>query len=129
MPAPMLNGSASRAPVAVRTLPAVAIIADLIVAGDQFGRLPRISAATPAMCGDAIDVPDSGPNVPPPFGPGARAATMSTPGAAMSGLTRSPPLVRSGPREENPATTGTGVGGRPVWSPTSSAIVGFGVAM
>src|SRR6478752_5311055 len=69
------------------------------------------SAATPAMCGVAIDVPDSLSHRLPAWFCGETAATMSTPGAMMSGLPRSPPLKSDGPRDEKLATIGaSGVG-------------------
>ena len=47
--------------------------------------------------------------LPPLFG-GATAAMTSTPGAMMSGLSRSPPPARAGPRDEKPATIGALIG-------------------
>src|SRR5215471_4210268 len=90
---------------------AVVIIADLTSIGDQSGCLEIRSAAMPAMCGVAIDVPDSASHRLPAWFSGETAATMSTPGAMMSGLPRLPPLKSDGPRDENAATTGaSGVG-------------------
>lgn len=60
--------------------------ADLIAAGDQFLCTDLIRAAMPAIWGQDIEVPDSSANpllFPKPNG--IYAATMSTPGAAMSG--------------------------------------------
>src|ERR1051325_10928043 len=90
---------------------AVVIIADLTSIGDQSGCLAISSAAMPVMCGVAIEVPDSLSHRLPAWFSGETAATMSTPGAMMSGLPRSPPLKSDGPRDENAATTGaSGVG-------------------
>src|SRR5699024_10137667 len=93
---------------------AVVIIADLTSIGDQSGCFDMSSAATPAMCGVAIDVPDSLSHRLPAWFCGETAATMSTPGAMMSGLPRSPPLKSDGPRDEKPATTGASGVGAPV---------------
>ena len=90
------------------------ISADLTSIGDQSGCLEMSSAATPAMCGVAIDVPDSLSHRLPAWFSGETAATMSTPGAMMSGLPRSPPLKSDGPRDEKPATTGASGVGTPV---------------
>src|ERR1700749_382586 len=85
---------------------AVVISADLTSIGDQSGCFDMSRAATPAMCGVGIDVPDSLSHRLPEWFCGETAATMSTPGARMSGLPRSPPLKSDGPRDEKPATTG-----------------------
>src|SRR3954452_17920331 len=90
---------------------AVVISADLTSIGDQSGCLAISSAAMPVMCGVAIEVPDSLSHRLPEWFAGETAATMSTPGAMMSGLPRSPPLKSDGPRDEKSATTGaSGVG-------------------
>src|SRR5262245_41111248 len=90
---------------------AVVIIADLTSIGDQSGCLAISSAAMPVMCGVAIEVPDSLSHRLPAWFAGETAATMSTPGAMMSGLPRSPPLKSDGPRDEKLATRGaSGVG-------------------
>ena len=82
------------------------IIADRTAVGDQVGFLLRIRAAIPAMCGVAIEVPDSRSHRLPSWFAGETAASTSTPGAMMSGFSRSPPLLGDGPREENAATAG-----------------------
>ncbi len=51
------------------------------------------------MCGVAIDVPDIIAKVP-SCSAGETAAITSVPGAAMSGLIRSPPLSVDGPDDE-----------------------------
>src|SRR5690242_12911237 len=90
---------------------AVVIIADLTSIGDQSGCFAISRAAMPVMCGVAIEVPDSLSHRLPEWFSGETAATMSTPGAMMSGLPRSPPLKSDGPRDEKSATTGaSGVG-------------------
>src|SRR5439155_18824844 len=86
--------------------PAVVIIADRTANGDQVGFLLRMRAAIPAMCGVAIEVPDSRSHRLPSWFAGDTAASTSTPGAMMSGFNRSPPLLGDGPREENAATAG-----------------------
>src|SRR4029078_10309704 len=89
----------------------VVVLAYLTSIGDESGCLAISSAAMPVMCGVAIEVPDSLSHRLPAWFSGETAATMSTPGAMMSGLPRSPPLKSDGPRDENPATTGaSGVG-------------------
>src|SRR5262249_48199610 len=103
---------------------AVVMIADLTSIGDQSGCLDMSRAATPAMCGVACDVPDSLSHKLPAWFCGETAATMSTPGAMMSGLPRSPPLKSDGPTEENPASTGASAR---VATPAPSAAVGFAV--
>ena len=77
------------------------------------------------MCGDAIEVPEYMSNLRSSFDGGATAARMLTPGAARSGLSRSLLLASAGPREENPAICGTGVGFFPVTSPSLNAAVAF----
>ncbi len=81
-------------------------MADFTHIGLQSGCLLRISAATPAMCGVAIEVPDSASYRLPLWFAGETAAMTSTPGAMMSGLSRPPPLDFDGPRLENDATAG-----------------------
>ena len=103
---------------------AVVIIADLIAMGVALGLTPRYSPARPAMCGDDIEVPDRKSQSRPPLGPGATAAMTLTPGAVMSGLSRSLSLDSAGPREEKLATWGTGVGAPPVVSPGVNVAVG-----
>src|SRR5215213_3207012 len=82
--------------------------ADLISAGDHVGCASLSRAATPATCGLAIDVPLSRSNDRPVSG--ETAARMSTPGAATSGLRMSPPALVLGPRDENSAMYGAGLG-------------------
>src|SRR5215217_7201614 len=55
-------------------------------------------------------------------------ARTLTPGAAMSGFSRSPPDARVGPRDEKPAIWGAGAGGRPVRSPLTRLTVSAGLA-
>src|SRR5262245_15396385 len=76
-------------------------------AGDQDGCSAFSSAPMPAMCGDDIDVPDMKSHDRPWFDGGATAATTSLPGAAMSGLRMSPPVVVDGPRDEKSVISGT----------------------
>src|SRR5262249_25160394 len=85
---------------------AVVIIADLTSIGVQSGCLEISRAAMPVMCGVAIEVPDSASHRLPAWFSGETAATMSTPGAMMSGLPRLPVLKSDGPRDENAATVG-----------------------
>src|SRR4029078_3605057 len=85
---------------------AVVIIAGLTFIGDQSGCLALSSAAMPVMCGVAIEVPASLSHRLPAWFSGQTAATMSTPGAMMSGLPRSPPLKSDGARAEHHATNG-----------------------
>src|SRR3979409_2333755 len=80
--------------------------ADLISAGVQDGCLPLNSAAIPAMCGLAIEVPEYASKLLPALPDGATAATTSTPGGAMSGLRRSPCADRTGPDAEKLAICG-----------------------
>ena len=61
----------------------------------------------PAMCGEAIDVPDMKSNMRPWAIGGAVSATTSLPGDAMSGLRMSPPVVVDGPRDEKSVISGT----------------------
>ena len=91
-----------------RTSVALVISADLIAIGDQPGWRSFSRAATPATCGDDIEVPLRRLNERPAWPGGATAARMSWPGAITSGLRRSPPPARSGPRDENEAVTGAG---------------------
>ena len=81
--------------------------ADWTADGDQPGCAARMSsAAMPAMCGLDMEVPDS-PSYRLPWWPGGETpAMMSTPGAVMSGLIRSPPPATAGPAEENAAIAG-----------------------
>src|SRR6185437_10957729 len=83
------------------------MIADFTSDGSQFGYLAISSAPIPAMCGDAIDVPDMKSHDRLWFDGGATAATTSLPGAAMSGLRMSPPVVVDGPRDEKSVISGT----------------------
>src|SRR5262249_58203305 len=103
---------------------AVVMSADFTSIGDQVGCADMSSAATPAMCGVAIDVPDSLSHRLPAWFSGETAATMLTPGAMMSGLPRSPPLNRDGPADEKPATTGAST---LTGTPAPSEAVGFAV--
>src|SRR5687767_5114008 len=80
--------------------------ADLIAAGDQSGCACVSSAPRPATCGLDIEVPLSRSNERPLSG--ETAARTSTPGAETSGLSRSPPAPRRGPRDENAAIFGAG---------------------
>src|SRR6478735_3366695 len=104
------------------------MMADLTAAGDHVGFLPSSSAPEPAMCGDAMDVPDRKPNVSPLKPTGETAASTATPGAVTSGLSRSPLDARVGPREENSAICGTGGGSAPVVSVAFRLAVMPGVA-
>src|SRR5512139_2168985 len=88
-----------------RVWEAVVINADLIAAGDQVGYFCFKSAARPAMCGLDMEVPLRKSKLR-PASLGDMAARTSTPGAMMSGLSRSPPPASAGPREENEATSG-----------------------
>src|SRR5215468_5498393 len=103
---------------------AVVISADLMVIGSQLGLALLSRAAMPAMCGLDIEVPDSALKLLPSLA-GEIAAMTSTPGAVMSGFSRSPPPARDGPTDEKPAMIGarTGVG-----SVTDSDAVAPGVA-
>ena len=85
----------------------VVINADLISDGSHVGWAALMRAPRPAMCGDAIDVPEIRSQSRPKWKGGATAAMMSTPGAAMSGLRMSPSVVVDGPRDENAAISGT----------------------
>nr|CAB3484526.1 unnamed protein product [Digitaria exilis] len=86
---------------------AVVIIADRIAAGVQSRCTDRSSAATPATCGDAMDVPETSAYlVKSFFSPismisllGTHAARMSTPGATTSGF-KIVGLICPGPRAE-----------------------------
>src|SRR4051794_20954853 len=80
----------------------------LTAIGDQFGCRSFRRAARPATCGADMDVPESRLKPYPRFVEGDTAARMSCPGAMTSGLSRSPPPARSGPREENEAVNGAG---------------------
>src|SRR5262245_17190641 len=87
---------------------ALVINADLIHIGDQSGCLLRDSAAIPEMCGADSEVPDSELKLLPVAG--ATAAMTSTPGAVMSGFSRSPPPALAGPNDEKPAIAGARTG-------------------
>src|SRR5688572_943165 len=96
-------------PPVLSVVVAVVMSADLTHIGDQVGLALMSNAARPATCGEDIDVPEmtskSWPRV-----PGAYAATMSTPGAVMSGLSRSPLPAIAGPVDEKPAICGARTG-------------------
>ncbi len=100
-PAPISNGSAAVI-LSSFTKPsyAVSISADLISAGVQSGCSAVRSAAEPASCGLAIEVPPYRASSVSPSGsitPSATAARISTPGAAISGFSTSKVVL--GPRE------------------------------
>ncbi|WBS00797.1 hypothetical protein OU994_21130 [Pseudoduganella sp. SL102] len=111
-----------------RVCAAVVISADLIAAGDQPGCCWRSSAARPATCGLAIDVPVWKPNRAEPgavpawtmllrysWSPaGVMPARISRPGAARSGF-MTPGTTMFGPRDENDVTEGDGC--RLSWMP------------
>ncbi len=80
-------------------------MADFTAIGDHVGCFPKKSAAAPATCGAAIEVPERKSKLR-PRGSGEKAARMATPGPEMSGFSRSPPLPTDGPREEKPAICG-----------------------
>src|SRR5215217_409426 len=103
-------------------------MADLTAAGVHRGCLLNTSAPKPAMCGAAMEVPDIKPNCAPWLPIVETPARTFTPGAAMSGFSRSPPEARLGPREENPASCGAGAGGSPVRSPLTRLTVNAGLA-
>ena len=75
------------------------MITDLTCIGDQVGCACRTRAATPAVCGEAIDVPEM--RVEPVPVPTATDG-MDTPGAATSGFWALSPL--RGPLELKSAT-------------------------
>src|SRR5712691_6262332 len=75
---------------------AVLTIAERTSAADQLGCWPSTTAAEPARCGVAIDVPWKNAQ----HGAGIELSTL-TPGATTSGLTRKSTSV--GPRPEKPA--------------------------
>src|SRR3954454_1455999 len=102
-PAPCANGS----PALETVFPAVVIIADLISDGSHVGWAALRRSPMPAMCGEAIDVPDMKSQVRPWLLGGATAAITSLPGDAMSGLRMSPPVVVDGPRDEKSVISGT----------------------
>src|SRR3954471_6005278 len=83
------------------------MIADLISDGSHVGWSALTSAPMPAMCGEAIEVPDRKSNIRPWLLGGATAATRAWRGAAMSGLRMSPPVVVDGPRDEKSVISGT----------------------
>jgi hypothetical protein len=58
------------------------------------------------MCGLDIDVPEYASKLRPWLPGGATAATTSTPGAVMSGLSRSPLPAMAGPADEKLAISG-----------------------
>src|SRR6476646_1610498 len=90
---------------------AVVMRADLTHIGDHDGWACMTSAAMPEMCGADIDVPDSALKLLPLGSPaGETAAMTSTPGAVMSGLSRSPPPAIAGPSEGEPAIPGARTG-------------------
>src|SRR6478609_1521253 len=103
-------------------------MADFTMAGDHFGCLPSTRAPKPAMCGAAMDVPDMNPNWSPWLPIVETPARTFTPGAEISGLSRSPPDARVGPRDEKPAIWGAGAGGSPVRSPLTRLTVSAGFA-
>src|SRR6476469_6965475 len=115
-PAPVAWTSVFLDPSAFTTLPAVVIMADFTMAGDQDGFLPRSSAPKPATCGAAMDVPDMKPKFAPPEPIGETPARTATPGAETSGFRRSDAVASGGPREEKPAICGWASSGRPVVS-------------
>jgi hypothetical protein len=88
---------------------ALVMSADLIIIGVQSECRFFRRAARPATCGLDIEVPLYRLKESPPFPGGATAARMSCPGAMTSGLSRSPPPAKSGPREEKSAVNGAGV--------------------
>ena len=77
--------------------PAVDISADLTSHGDQPGCCWSSSAAAPATCGVAIEVPAKTENVSPVVAGGVEEST-SRPGAEMSGFSMCPKSV--GPADE-----------------------------
>src|SRR6478735_7659580 len=109
-PAPVANGVVGVTPsTSMRSGLAVVVSADLICAGVHERFSARSSAAAPATCGAAIEVPLTTAAMllfagftAPPKGAGAAdaqrvyAARISTPGAARSGFSR---LIGLGPRE------------------------------
>src|SRR6478735_11496316 len=103
-------------------------MADFTLAGVHLGCLPSTSAPKPAMCGAAMEVPDMNPNWAPWLPMVETPARTLTPGAEMSGLSRSPPEARVGPRDEKPAIWGAAAGGRPVRSPLTRLTVSAGLA-
>ena len=94
--------------VSCHAAPAVDISADLICAGVQLGCRCTSSAAAPATCGVAIDVPAKTENVDPVVSGGVEERT-SSPGAEMSGFRNQPKSV--GPADEKLVITPL----RPVW--------------
>ena len=111
------------------------INADLMAAGLQVGWRCLSSAATPATCGEAIEVPDRKPNSTACAGlpaaiasrwawvrSGVSAARMSVPGAVISGF-RMLALATFGPREDEPLITGaTTVGSTMAFRLPSAAV-------
>src|SRR5581483_4088408 len=86
------------------------MMADLMTIGPQLGCLLFSSAARPATCGAAIDVPERASKSRPASLTGDMPAMTSTPGAVMSGLSRSPPPVSAGPKDEKLAIAGASTG-------------------
>lgn len=60
------------------------MIADLIAAGDHNGFAALIKAASPLICGQAMEVPDTTLKFV-PLAAGDQAAKMFSPGATISG--------------------------------------------
>src|SRR5256885_1325073 len=88
------------------------MIAPLTLSGVQVGWAWMTSAAVPAVCGDAIEVPDSvWPSVPLP----ERVDTIETPGAGTSGLSHESPVLR--PPALNGARSVPALAFTPVMSP------------
>src|SRR5919112_6699772 len=102
-PAPCANGSSALETVSM----VLVIIADLISDGSQSGWRAIRSRPIPAICGEAIEVPDMKSQVRPWLVGGATAAMTSLPGAARSGFRMSPPVVVDGPRDEKSVISGT----------------------
>jgi hypothetical protein len=101
-PAPCANGL-----VVVLVSTADVMRADLISDGSQVGCSCFMRRAMPAICGEDIEVPDMKSKSRLWLVGGATAAMTSLPGAAMSGLRMSPPVVVDGPLDENVVTSGT----------------------
>src|SRR5690349_1101426 len=100
------------------------MIADLIAIGDQVGFFDFSSRPMPATCGLDIEVPDSALYRLPLLVTGDTAAITSTPGAVMSGLSRSDEPDRLGPADENAA-----ISGARAWMATAAAIDAVGLAV
>src|SRR5262245_39545672 len=86
------------------------MIADLIIIGLHVGCLLRNNAARPATCGAAIEVPDKASKSRPASLTGDMPAMTSTPGAVMSGLSKSPLPTKAGPNDEKLAINGASTG-------------------